>query len=122
MRYRHCSRCNQLHPEGQRCQRNTASRPELNTRAWQKLRTATRHRDHNQCTNCGTTTNLTVHHITPKRNGGTDTLDNLTTLCRNCHTEAEHAARRFFEPGRAHPPADFREKNTSGPESGVRIG
>jgi len=33
---------------------------------------------------------LNVHHIVERNNGGTDSPDNLITLCNNCHTPANH--------------------------------
>jgi RNA-directed DNA polymerase len=43
-------------------------------------------RDNYTCQHCRTTrTNLRVHHIVPKKKGGTDDLDNLITLCHQCH-------------------------------------
>lgn len=49
-------------------------------------------RDGYQCHHCGEkggrlgAAQLECHHIVPKRMGGADTPDNLTTLCRQCHT------------------------------------
>lgn len=44
-------------------------------------------RDNYQCRNCNTrNTELHVHHIVPKSQGGGDQLDNLITLCKPCHT------------------------------------
>lgn len=31
---------------------------------------------------------LDIHHITPRKDGGSDELDNLTPLCPNCHRKA----------------------------------
>jgi len=42
-------------------------------------------RDGYCCQHCGTTRNLTLHHVKYRRYGGTSTPDNLTTLCRDCH-------------------------------------
>lgn len=36
------------------------------------------------CT-CDTLTDLTIHHLVPRAQGGSDDLDNLLTLCRACH-------------------------------------
>lgn len=48
--------------------------------------------DQNKCRLCGAyhqykggNANLEVHHITPTAEGGTHELDNLTTLCFECH-------------------------------------
>jgi len=45
-------------------------------------------RDKFTCQMCGAVeTRLEAHHITPKRQNGENTLDNLITLCSNCHTK-----------------------------------
>lgn len=51
-----------------------------------QLRTRVLERDCYRCTHCGTTTNLEMHHLIPLSQGGTNHLDNLTTLCHTCHT------------------------------------
>ena len=42
---------------------------------------------------CGATERLSVHHIVPPRNGGSDDTTNLTTLCVRCHRAADRLAR-----------------------------
>ena len=43
-------------------------------------------RDKHSCQKCkATETKLAVHHINFKSNGGTDSPDNLVTLCNKCH-------------------------------------
>jgi hypothetical protein len=42
-------------------------------------------RDGNKCVLCGFDFVVAVHHITPKRKGGTDRLTNLVCLCPNHH-------------------------------------
>jgi len=44
-------------------------------------------RDRNQCqaTGCRNTRFLEVHHINPRRVGGSNDLENLITLCSKCH-------------------------------------
>lgn len=45
-------------------------------------------RDGCKCKQCGAKNcRLEVHHITPKRLGGSDTLSNLITLCYDCHSK-----------------------------------
>ncbi len=47
-------------------------------------------RDKNKCVRCGSKKNLAVHHIIPVRSskeGGTEEIDNLVTLCKKCHLE-----------------------------------
>lgn len=51
-----------------------------------KLRTeAVRKRDRFACRECGSTSNLVVHHLKPVQMGGDHFLSNLVTLCNNCH-------------------------------------
>ena len=52
-----------------------------------KVRRAILERDNYQCQKCGSREDPRVHHITYASNGGTDDLENLTTLCLNCHTD-----------------------------------
>ena len=42
-------------------------------------------RDNWKCRNCGWRENLTPHHVKHKSQGGKDSLDNLLTLCWECH-------------------------------------
>jgi len=59
-----------------------------------KVRFLALRRDKYSCQYCHATkgqnskTRLHVHHIVPKEHGGTDQLDNLVTLCSQCHYEA----------------------------------
>lgn len=54
----------------------------------ENLRKATIMRDGCKCKQCGAKNcRLEVHHITPKRLGGSDTLSNLITLCYDCHSK-----------------------------------
>lgn len=43
----------------------------------------------NQCMICGFDIVVSVHHIIPKREGGTDALNNLIVLCPNHHAMAD---------------------------------
>lgn len=54
--------------------------------AWFELRLETLARDNYRCTQCGSASNLHVHHVQSRREKGDDWLDNLTTLCWDCHT------------------------------------
>lgn len=58
-------------------------------REWLKLRRSIIHRDKRKCQMCGKKSDLEVHHIKPKENGGGDNPENLITLCRACHDIAE---------------------------------
>lgn len=42
-------------------------------------------RDRKCCERCGSEENLEVHHITKIKDGGTNDLDNLLLLCKDCH-------------------------------------
>lgn len=56
--------------------------------AWQNQRARVLKRDNGCCQHCGTTCKpMDVHHILPPKQGGTDDLDNLITLCRKCHSQ-----------------------------------
>jgi hypothetical protein len=66
-----------------------ASRPSLDKAAWQRTRAAVRRRDGNRCVVCGATSGLSVHHIVKAREGGSDAMDNLVTLCRRHHGMAD---------------------------------
>lgn len=56
---------------------------------WQATRRRVLRQDKYRCTKCGTTeVTLDVHHVSkPKGTPGAEDLDNLTTLCRQCHIE-----------------------------------
>lgn len=54
-------------------------------------------RDRYHCVACGSGEDLQVHHIFPKRLGGTPIDINLVTLCRSCHTEWETNFRNHWK-------------------------
>ena len=47
-------------------------------------------KNHPICEKCGATTDIEVHHITPRILGGTDNENNFIALCHKCHRE-QHA-------------------------------
>jgi len=55
------------------------------SRLSENLRIATLMRDDYQCTQCNKKSNLDAHHIIWKEHGGKDTIENLITLCKQCH-------------------------------------
>lgn len=62
------------------------------------------HRDnhsckHKECKNKEENPRLYIHHIVEKSNGGSDSPDNLITLCSTCHTPANHK-NGFLNPNR----------------------
>jgi 5-methylcytosine-specific restriction endonuclease McrA len=42
------------------------------------------------CMQCGSKIRLHLHHKLPKSQGGTNEIDNLTTLCEPCHLKAHN--------------------------------
>ena len=64
-----------------------ASRP-ARPSMWYKIRLKVLERDNHVCQNCHKEGN-DVHHIIPRIEGGTATLDNLITLCHVCHMRIE---------------------------------
>lgn len=56
------------------------------TNHWYTIRARVIKRDKGQCKGCGRqTTKAQVHHIKPRRQGGSNRLSNLVTLCGRCH-------------------------------------
>lgn len=112
--YRLCPTCGNLLPQRGNCGCRPPS-PQRHARSsalYQRQRRLALTRDQHRCTSCHTTTQLEVHHI----NGdATDHhLDNLTTLCRNCHVTTS----RFLRHAVSDPSLPFRETHS---ESGGRV-
>ena len=57
----------------------------LNPERYPQLWTEVLLRDGWRCQTCGAGTNLHVHHIQKRSQGGQDTNENLITLCAKCH-------------------------------------
>ena len=53
------------------------------------LKLAIMQRDGWKCYICGKSTNLHVHHLIPRSDGGEHTAENLVTLCGGCHRSIE---------------------------------
>ena len=53
----------------------------------QDLKQIALERDGYRCAECGIISNLEIHHIEHRANGGNDDIDNLITLCVYCHYE-----------------------------------
>jgi hypothetical protein len=56
---------------------------------WAEVRLAVLARDNYRCTQCGSPDNLHVHHCRARRHGGTNQMDNLQTLCEQCHARTQ---------------------------------
>ena len=64
------------------------------TEEWHDTREYILERDDGKCRDCGVEYEVMhVHHIVPRKAGGTDDESNLVTLCTSCHT-IEHAKMR----------------------------
>ena len=72
---------------------------------WSAIRQQVLERDGHTCQLCGfvATSNLHIHHILKRRDGGTDHLDNLLTLCPSCHSKAD---RKLYNPDWTQPPVE----------------
>ena len=57
---------------------------------YQAHRNAALRRDEYKCVVCGGTKSLQVDHIVAVADGGSDEVDNLQTLCRECHDSKHH--------------------------------
>lgn len=63
----------------------------------ENIRKAVILRDKCKCMECGKThCRLEVHHIKPRRLSGSNTLDNLITLCSDCHQKTENVEEQFM--------------------------
>lgn len=56
---------------------------------WRYFQEQARLRDNYRCVVCGFDLTTDVHHITPRKQGGTDGFSNLITLCPNHHRLAD---------------------------------
>lgn len=55
---------------------------------WEELRKEVYRRNRWQCQKCGAkNTQLFAHHKTPLSWGGSNDIDNLMTLCKDCHID-----------------------------------
>lgn len=64
--------------------------------SWESLREAVFERDGRACRNCGVdfdtgSASLEAHFVVPPLHGGTVGVDNLVTLCRQCHATAHES-------------------------------
>lgn len=64
----------------------------------ENIRKAVILRDGCKCMECGKSNcKLEVHHIKPRRLNGSNTLDNLITLCEKCHQKTEGKEELFMD-------------------------
>ena len=69
---------------GTACKRRWASAPRRTISP--RIRAAVYARDGHRCLYCGTSRRLSLDHIHPFSKGGTDTMENLQTLCVYCNS------------------------------------
>lgn len=62
----------------------------LETDFWKEISEKCKERDGNKCTRCPSRSRLEAHHVRYPEDWYETTLDDLVTLCRECH-EKEHA-------------------------------
>ena len=58
----------------------------LDLELYERLREQVLRRDDWRCQNCGSRSNLEVHHKEFRSQGGDDSEQNLITLCAGCHS------------------------------------
>lgn len=61
----------------------------LESKRWAELRNQRLKLDDYKCAICGNPYNLEVHHLLYPRILGTEHIDHIVTLCRNCHQAIE---------------------------------
>jgi len=78
---------------------------------WDSLRKRRLKRDNHRCSNCSAKggpsgdAELHVHHIVPRKDGGSDNIENLQTLCEDCHDAIHHKNKKA-------PTADEKPENS----------
>jgi ATP-dependent DNA helicase RecQ len=65
--------------------RPKATRLVLDPVSYESLRQQILRRDGWRCQSCGTMSNLEVHHMEFRSHSGSDSEENLITLCTACH-------------------------------------
>lgn len=65
---------------------------------WPLITLYIKERDGERCVDCGATENLEVHHIIPRKYGGSDHPANLKTLCHNCHWKYHSGKKKYIKP------------------------
>lgn len=59
----------------------------LNSDHWKKIRASALRRDEYKCQMCGTAKNLEVHHVRYDSLGTDEEINDVITLCDDCHTK-----------------------------------
>jgi 5-methylcytosine-specific restriction endonuclease McrA len=66
------------------------ARSKLDAKSYRELQRHILDRDGWRCQNCGTPTNLQVHHVTWRSKLGADSEENLMALCATCHSQVHN--------------------------------
>jgi len=77
--------------------RYTFGTARLSSAEWLKQRERVFDRDGRRCRMCGGRHNLEGHHISPLGQGGTNSDDNVVTLCKRCHPGPRASGRALQE-------------------------
>ena len=101
-------------------QRHSVERRARNSAKWQRARAVARERDGERCRECGSTDKLEVHHIKPlAERGDKYELENLVTLCHDCHVRVggRSGIERQTSSHPAPVPREFNFQKTGAPTS-----
>ena len=82
--------------------RTKQPRLRLDAEQYHQLRQEILRRDGWRCQSCGTRANLEVHHKEFRSHCGTDSEQNLITLCATCHEQAHRNRERSINKGIAY--------------------
>ena len=63
--------------------------------SYERLRQQILSRDGWRCQSCGTMSNLEVHHSEFRSQSGSDSEENLITLCTACHARVHHLGNKL---------------------------
>ena len=80
--------------------------------SWDRIRKAVLARDSYTCRSCRRKDNLTVDHIVQLSQGGTNSMENMQTLCRYCHEKKDN--RKIFDKTFNHD-SNYGSRTTSSP-------
>jgi 5-methylcytosine-specific restriction enzyme A len=94
-----CQECRRTH-ERERSRKRRAESAAAKTRGsrtWQQIREIAKRRDGYRCRHCGSTEKIEAHHVQGLAEGGSAfSLENIITLCPDCHRKEGAKARGVF--------------------------
>lgn len=64
----------------------------LKGKAYDQLQQDVLDRDRNICRICKEWTDAPPHHVVPRSQGGSDSIENLITCCTECHMAIHHGS------------------------------